>query len=166
MALAGDGVLEFHSQRQQPPAVSSKHKDDIINFIRIEKVMKTRFCVILFLFSINSFSQNKEYNFIGKWLEKDDSKKDVFYFEFINDSIVKINLGDELIHTVKYKARLDKSPILVYFYVKKENEAFVLPFLIEFITTRKIKVEMFPPNSNPKNFSKNDDKMKIYLEKQ
>jgi hypothetical protein len=106
--------------------------------------------LLIFLFSFNAFSQLKEVDIKGKWIDKE---MQVEYNFSTNSKASFSQMGYGM--SVSYKVDFSKSPYWIDFTLQRGGNKIKMPGLLRVINKDTIWIEQFPPYSiHPTKFSK------------
>ena len=106
--------------------------------------------LIAFLFSFNTFSQLKEIDLKGKWVDKEMQVE----YNFSGNSKASFSqMGYGM--SVSYKIDFSKFPYWIDFTLQRGGNKLIMPGLLKVINKDTIWIEQFPPYSkHPTKFSK------------
>lgn len=106
--------------------------------------------ILLMLQCFNAFSQSKELNIKGKWVDKEMNVE----YNFSSNSKASFSqMGYGM--SVTYKVDFSKSPYWIDFTLERAGNKMKMPGLLRMINKDTIWIEQFPPYSkHPTVFSK------------
>lgn len=106
--------------------------------------------LIALLFSFSAFSQSKEIDIKGKWIDKEMQVE----YNFSSNSKASFSqMGYGM--SVSYKVDFSKSPYWIDFTLQRGGNKLKMPGLLRVINKDTIWIEQFPPYSeHPTKFSK------------